>query len=58
MQCPKCQKENTRVFDTRTFGEQTKRQRVCRSCGGVFTTYEKAEEKTIVTKNTHVRRVK
>lgn len=57
MKCPKCQKENTRVFDTRAFGEQTKRLRVCRKCGSVFTTYEKVEKETVVSKNTHVRRV-
>lgn len=40
MKCPKCESETTRVKDTRKFGEQTKRIRICKICACNFTTYE------------------
>ena len=45
MKCPFCNKDNTRVIDSRPADENTsiRRRRVCDSCGKRFTTYEKVE---------------
>ncbi len=45
MRCPFCNKENTRVADSRPVEDTNsiRRRRVCDSCGRRFTTYEKVE---------------
>ena len=45
MKCPYCNKENTRVIDSRPSEENNsiRRRRQCDSCGKRFTTYEKIE---------------
>ena len=45
MKCPYCNKDNTRVVDSRPVDEDNsiRRRRVCDSCGKRFTTYEKIE---------------
>lgn len=44
MRCPKCKSEKSKVCDTRPFGEETYRRRLCLGCGKKFITYERAEE--------------
>jgi len=45
MHCPFCNEKDTRVVDSRLYGEgdQVRRRRECTSCRERFTTYEKAE---------------
>lgn len=45
MHCPFCQKEETKVIDSRLMdeGQLIKRRRSCASCGERFSTHEKAE---------------
>jgi transcriptional repressor NrdR len=45
MKCPLCNKENTRVIDSRPAedGLSIRRRRECDACGRRFTTYEKVE---------------
>ena len=45
MRCPSCQKEDTKVVDSRTTGEGfvVRRRRKCPNCGFRFTTYERLE---------------
>lgn len=45
MQCPFCKAPDTRVVDSRLAedGAQVRRRRECESCGGRFTTFEKAQ---------------
>lgn len=43
MRCPKCGHEKQSVYDTRPFGEETYRRRLCLGCGFRFVTYEKVE---------------
>lgn len=45
MKCPFCNKENTRVIDSRPAEENNsiRRRRLCDECGKRFTTYEKIE---------------
>ncbi len=45
MRCPFCNRENTRVVDSRPVEENNsiRRRRLCDACGKRFTTYEKAE---------------
>lgn len=45
MKCPFCNKENTRVIDSRPADDNSsiRRRRSCDSCGKRFTTYEKVE---------------
>lgn len=45
MKCPYCNKENTRVIDSRPSEENNsiRRRRQCDVCGKRFTTYEKIE---------------
>lgn len=45
MKCPFCNKENTRVIDSRPAddGSSIRRRRQCDLCGKRFTTYEKVE---------------
>lgn len=45
MKCPYCNKENTRVIDSRPAEDNNsiRRRRMCDSCGKRFTTYEKIE---------------
>ncbi len=45
MKCPYCNKENTRVIDSRPAedGLSIRRRRECDECGKRFTTYEKIE---------------
>lgn len=44
MKCPKCKSERSKVYDTRPFGEETYRRRLCLGCGFSFVTYERYEE--------------
>ena len=46
MKCPFCEKEDTRVIDSRPTdeGQAIRRRRICDSCKKRFTTYEKVEE--------------
>jgi transcriptional regulator NrdR family protein len=44
MRCPECGHEKQKVYDTRPFGEETERRRLCLSCGKKFITYERVEE--------------
>lgn len=44
MRCPKCGHEKQTVCDTRPFGEETYRRRLCLGCRYKFITYERAEE--------------
>ncbi len=46
MNCPFCQKENTRVVDSRLVpeGDKVRRRRLCEACEQRFTTYEIIEE--------------
>ncbi len=50
MRCPYCGEENTRVIDSRPAEENNaiRRRRSCDKCGKRFTTYEKAENITLV----------
>lgn len=45
MKCPFCNKENTRVIDSRPADDNSsiRRRRLCDECGKRFTTYEKVE---------------
>lgn len=45
MKCPYCNKDNTRVVDSRPVDDNTaiRRRRMCDNCGKRFTTYEKLE---------------
>ena len=45
MRCPFCNRENTRVVDSRPVEENNsiRRRRLCDACGKRFTTYEKVE---------------
>ena len=45
MKCPFCNRDNTRVIDSRPFDDNTsiRRRRMCDNCGKRFTTYEKVE---------------
>lgn len=45
MRCPKCQKGDTRVVESRDSGEDTsvRRRRECLKCAYRFTTYERVE---------------
>lgn len=45
MKCPFCNKENTRVIDSRPAEDNNsiRRRRLCDECGKRFTTYEKIE---------------
>jgi len=45
MRCPFCGVQDTKVIDSRLFGEgdQVRRRRRCTACGERFTTYETAE---------------
>lgn len=45
MKCPFCNKDNTRVIDSRPAEENNaiRRRRICDVCGKRFTTYEKVE---------------
>ncbi len=45
MKCPFCNKENTKVIDSRPAEDNSsiRRRRQCDECGKLFTTYEKVE---------------
>lgn len=43
MQCPKCKNEKQKVLDSRSFGEETRRIRLCLNCKHKFVTFEKVE---------------
>lgn len=43
MLCPKCQKSDSQVIDTRECFESVRRRRICISCSFRFTTYERVE---------------
>lgn len=45
MKCPYCNKDNTRVVDSRPVDDNSaiRRRRMCDSCGKRYTTYEKVE---------------
>lgn len=44
MRCPYCDKQNTRVVDTREASEKVRRRRECPECDRRFTTYETVEK--------------
>ena len=50
MKCPFCNKENTKVIDSRAVddGSAIRRRRQCDECGKRFTTYEKVETVPLV----------
>lgn len=50
MKCPYCSHGGTRVIDSRQTddGHAIRRRRICDNCGRRFTTYEKAEESTLM----------
>lgn len=50
MKCPFCNRENTRVLDSRPTEENNsiRRRRICDECGKRFTTYEKIETIPII----------
>ena len=50
MKCPYCNKENTRVIDSRPSEENNsiRRRRQCDICGKRFTTYEKIETRPLI----------
>ena len=52
MKCPFCNKENTKVVDSRPAeeGDAIRRRRQCDECGKRFTTYEKVETIPILKK--------
>ncbi len=43
MQCPNCGKLKSRVIDSRSFRNGTRRRRQCSICGSRFTTYERIQ---------------
>ncbi|MCR4832631.1 MAG: transcriptional regulator NrdR [Butyrivibrio sp.] len=58
MKCPFCNRDDTRVIDSRPADDNTsiRRRRVCDACGKRFTTYEKVETiPLIVIKKDNVR---
>ncbi len=50
MRCPKCQKSDTRVVESRDSEEEgsVRRRRECLKCGSRFTTYERIEIPNLV----------
>lgn len=50
MKCPKCQKTNLKVVESRDVaaGESIRRRRECESCEHRFTTYERVERPNLV----------
>ncbi|GBC85666.1 Transcriptional repressor NrdR [bacterium HR11] len=50
MKCPRCQNEDTRVYDSRPTedGRVIRRRRLCERCNFRFTTYERWEEPPLV----------
>ncbi len=47
MKCPFCHGEESKVIDSREFGDTIKRRRECLSCKKRFTTYERVEAKSL-----------
>lgn len=49
MKCPYCNKESTKVIDSRPAeGNSIRRRRQCENCGKRYTTYEKIENVSII----------
>ena len=48
MRCHFCDCINTKVVDSRDSGDEIRRRRECVSCGGRFTTYERAHVKALL----------
>lgn len=48
MKCPICDNQKTKVIDSRVSEKNTRRRRMCETCGFRFTTYEMYESKPIV----------
>lgn len=50
MNCPYCEREESRVIESRTTdeGRAVRRRRVCQVCDGRFTTYERIESLPLV----------
>lgn len=50
MRCPYCSLDDDRVVDSRAAddGSAVRRRRACRACGQRFSTYERAEQSTLV----------
>lgn len=50
MKCPKCQRNQDRVIDSRELreGELIRRRRECGACGHRFTTYEKVDRNVLM----------
>ena len=58
MRCPSCDRDDTRVIDSRDIDEAAtiRRRRECSACGSRFTTYERVEAaRLVVTKRDGVR---
>lgn len=58
MRCPLCAFDSTRVVDSRLTepGDAIRRRRECAGCGGRFTTYERAEDVSLVVRKRDGRR--
>ena len=49
MRCPFCEKEDTKVIDSRLLDDNSiRRRRLCESCNKRFTTYERLEQPEII----------
>lgn len=48
MRCPYCECTNTKVVDSRESGASIRRRRECALCGRRFTTYERAQTKSMM----------
>ena len=48
MRCPYCECANTKVVDSRESGTSIRRRRECALCGRRFTTYERAQMKSMM----------
>ena len=50
MTCPRCQKDNDKVLESRSNreGTQIRRRRLCLNCGHRYTSYERIEERPVM----------
>lgn len=56
MQCPHCTFEHSRVLNTRSVRDQTRRRRECSSCKRRFTTYERVARTSLMVVKSDARR--
>ena len=47
MRCPDCQSLDSKVVDSRTTGDATRRRRQCSNCKSRFTTHERVERRIL-----------